>query len=302
MRLRLLVLALLTALTFILPLTAADNKKDKKDDPALNPLDADKLPAGDYTGKLLTMPGSDGTFTMQIDFKHYEPKNPTQLSTKEAKLQGEIQAAQQKMLTTQAHLAAATKAREITKYQTQLATETAHYQQLLAQSQIKPSDLKEVIDTKVYEMKLRDNAYIRYLNLPMVFDDDGKVKKYSDAELKDLKGKKTTLPGYEGKLEDLKIGQTVKVSLIYVAPKPKPKDPPATDKADPKADDAKKDDPKKDDPKKDDAKKDDAKKDDPKDPADKPPPEKKMQVKMIVIVQDAPDDTTDPKGKKKKNN
>ena len=134
----------------------------------------------------------------------------------------------------------------------------------------------------------------------MVFDDDGKVKKYSDAELKDLKGKKTTLPGYEGKLEDLKIGQTVKVSLIYVAPKPKPKDPPAADKTDPKPDDAKKDDAKPDDPKKDDAKNDDAKKDD---PADKPPPEKKMQVKMIVIVQDAPDDTTtDPKGKKKKNN
>src|SRR5579862_1359047 len=190
MRLRIVALALLAALAFLMPLTAADNKKDnKKDDPTLNPLDSDKLPAADYTGKLLTMPATDGTFTMQIDFKHYEPKNPTQLSTKEAKLQAEIQTAQQKILTTQAHLAAATKAKEITKYQNQLAQETAHYQQLVAQSQIKPSDLKEVTDTKVYEMKLQDKADIRYMNLPNVFDDEGKVKKYTDAELKELKGK-----------------------------------------------------------------------------------------------------------------
>jgi hypothetical protein len=277
-------LGLLTALTFLLPLMAADNKKDKKDDPTLNPLDSDKLPAGDYTGKLLTTPGSDGAFTLQIDFKHYEPKNPAQLTAKEAKLQAEIQAVQQKMATTQAHLASATKPKEITKYQNQLAQELNHYQQLLAQSQLKPSDLKEVTDTKVYDMKLTDTADVRYLNLPTIFDDDGKVKKYTDAELKELKGKKTNLPGYEGKLEDLKIGQIVKVTLVYIAPKA----------------DAKKDDAKKDEPKKDDAAKDDTKKDDAKDPKDKKPADKKMQVKMIVILQDPPDDSTDSKGKKKK--
>jgi hypothetical protein len=296
MRLRLVLvplLGLLIALTFALPLTADDNNKKNKTDPALNPLDSDKLPAADYTGTLLTLPSSDNTFTVQIDFKYLVPKNPGALSAKESKLQAEINSYQQKILTTQANLAGATTAKNITKYQNQLNTETAHLQTLLAQSQIKPSDLKEVTDTKVYEMKLKTEADIRYMNLPTVFDDDGKVKKYTDAELKELKGKKTSLPGYEGKLEDLKVNQTIRVTLVYVAPKPKPKDSSTTtDKTDAKTDDTKKADPKPDDAKKDDTKKDDA---------DKTPPEKKMQVKMIVIVQDPPDDSTDPK-KKKKNN
>ncbi len=300
MRLRLLALGLFTALMFLLPLNAADDKK--KDDPILTPLDSDKLTAADYTGKLLTTPGSDGTFTIQIDFQHYEPKNPAALSTKEAQLQAKIQVSQQKIANyqAQANLVNATKPKDIAKYNKELNTETATLQKLMAESQIKPSDLKLVTDTKVFDMKLTDTADVRYMNLPMVFDDDGKAKKYTDAELKELKGKKTKLPGYEGKRDDLKIGQTVTVTLVHIPPKPKDS---TKDTPDPKKDDVKPDDAKKDDVKKpDDAKKDDPKKDDPKDPADKPPPEKKMQVKMIVIQQDAPDDSTDSKGKKKKNN
>jgi hypothetical protein len=309
MRLRLLALGLFTALMFLLPLNAADDKK--KDPPLPPPIDAEKLPAGDYNGKLLTTPGSDGTFTVQIDFQHYEPKNPSQLSTKEAQLQAKIQVAQQKIVNYQTQLVNATKQKDIAKYTKELNTETATLQKLMAESQIKPSDLKLVTDTKVFDMKLTDTADIRYIHLPMVFDDDGKPKKYTDAELKELKGKKTKLPGYEGKLDDLKINQTITVTLVHIPPKPKDpaKDTPDTKKDDVKPDDPKKDDPKKpddvkkpDEVKKDDPKKDDPKKDDPKDPADKPPPEKKMQVKMIVIQQDAPDDSTDSKGKKKKNN
>ena len=215
--------ALLTALTFILPLDGGRPQEGKKDDPALNPLDSDKLPASDYTGKLLTMPGSDGTFTLQIDIDALRAEESRRsCHAKEAKLQAEIQTAQQKMLTTQAHVGRAPPRPEETPISESACNKTTTLLHCMAQSQIKPRDLKEVTDTKMYDMKLTDNADIRYMNLPMVFDDDGKVKKYSDAEIKDLKGKKTTLPGYEGKLEDLKVGQTVKVSLIYV-PLPKPK-------------------------------------------------------------------------------
>lgn len=295
MRLRLLALGLLTALTFLLPLSAADNKK-KKDDPSLTPIDSDKLAAGDYLGKLLTMPGSDGTFTLQIDTQRFEPKNPAQLSAKESKLQGEIQTSQLKIIGIQSNLSAATKAKDIAKYTKQLQTETAHCQKLQAQSQIKPSDLKEVTDTKVFDLKLTNTADIRYMNLPMVFDDDGKAKKYTEAEKKELRGKKTNLPGYEGKLEDLQIGQTVKVTLVRISTKAKAPDA--------KTDDAPPEDAKKDEVKKpgDVKKPDDAKKDEPKDPADKPPPEKKMQVKMLVILVDAPADTKDTNGKKKPKN
>jgi hypothetical protein len=301
---RFLTFALLGALVAAFPLGAADDKKDKKDDAKNTPIDSDKLAAGDYSGKLLTLPDSDGAFTLQIDKKRYEPKNPEQLNNKEANLQNQIQRAQQKIAQLQAQIANARTAREAAQHAAQLQQETAHLQQLMSQSQLKPSDLKEVVDSQVYDMKLTDGADIRYMNLPTMFDDDGKPKKYTEAEKQELKGKKRTLPGYEGKIDDLKVGQTVKVTLARVYPKKDTTDP---KKDDTKPDDAKKDDPKKDAPKADDAKKDapkaddvkkdDVKKDDPK--KDDKPAEKKMQVKMIVILEDPPE-KADPKDKKKK--
>ena len=154
-----------------------------------------------------------------------------------------------------------------------------------------------------------------------MFDDEGKVKKYTPAEVTELRGKKLGLPGYEAKLDDLKVGQTVKVTLTRVFP--------------PKKDDTKKEDAKTDDAKKDDAKTDDAKKDTSttaakdtttiapkkdtsttaakdtttiapkkdKDSKDKPPAEKKIQAKTILILIDPPDtDSKDTKKKKKKDN
>jgi hypothetical protein len=288
---RFLACGLLAALVVVLPLAAADDKKGKKDDPKQAPVDSDKLSAGDYTGKLLTAPDPDGTFTLQVETKRTEPKNPNQLSKKEAQLQTKIQQSQQKIANLQAQIIAARTAKEATHHQTQLQKELTHLQQLMAQSQLKPGDLKEVTDTQVYEMKLTDGADVRYMNLPTVFDDEGKPKKYTDKEKQELRGKKTNLPGYEGKVDDLKPGQTVKVTQVRVYPKAAPKD-------DAKKDDEKNDDPKKDDLKKDDPKKDTPAKDAPKDAGDKPA-EKKMQVKLIVILEDAPDQP-DPKGKKKK--
>ena len=283
---RFLLCGLLAALVVAAPLAAADDKKGKKDDPKQTPVDSDRLPAGDYTGKLITAPGPDGTFTLQVETKRTEPKNPNQLSKKEAQLQTKIQQSQQKIANLQAQIIAARTAKEATHHQTQLQKELTHLQQLMAQSQLKPGDLKEVTDTQVYEMKLTDGADVRYMNLPTVFDDEGKPKKYTDKEKQELRGKKTNLPGYEGKVDDLKPGQTLKVTQVRVYPKADPKE------------DAKKDGAKKDDPKNDDPKKDPPAKDAPKDADDKPA-EKKMQVKLVVILEDAPDQP-DPKGKKKK--
>jgi hypothetical protein len=51
------------------------------------------------------------------------------------------------------------------------------------------------------------------LQLPVEFDDKGKPKKYTADEIKALKGDNPKLPGYEGKLENLKVGMLVKVAL-----------------------------------------------------------------------------------------
>jgi len=303
-------LALLATLVMGLPHLAAQDKKKKADDPPAAPVDADKLTPGDYTGKLLTTPGSDGTFTLQLEYKHYEAKNGGKLPKNATPQQQRLHQAQQKISHLQSQIAHSKNPREYTQHLNQLQQEMAHFQQLVAQQGGKlPADYKEVIDTKDVEMKMADNADVRLLNLPTEFDDMGKVKKYTEKELQEKKGKKRNLPGYEAKVDDLKANQKVKVTLARVYPKPAPKETTKPDEA--KPEDAKKDDPKKEEPKKEEAKPADAKKDEAK-PADakpdlpkaddpKPPPEKKLQVTVIVIVEEAPD-APDPKKKPKKKN
>src|SRR5947207_1178262 len=123
---RLFAFGLLSALVVALSLSAADDKKGKKDDPKAAPVDSDKLPAGDYTGKLLTTPNTDGTFTLQVDTKRTEPKDPTKLSTKEGQLQVKIQQAQQKIAHLNAQIIASRTARDAAIHTTQLQQETAH--------------------------------------------------------------------------------------------------------------------------------------------------------------------------------
>src|SRR5438046_403127 len=109
---RLFAFGLLSALVVALPLTAADDKKgNKKDPPKPAAVDSDKLPAGDYTGKLLTAPDADGNFQLQIDTKRTEPKDPAKLTNKEGQLQGKIQQAQQKIAHLQAQIIASRTAR-----------------------------------------------------------------------------------------------------------------------------------------------------------------------------------------------
>ena len=66
--------------------------------------------------------------------------------------------------------------------------------------------------------------------LPQAFDDKGDIKKYTPAELKELKGKDANLAGYESTAENLKTGQVVQVILKrHQAPKPPPADAPKKD-------------------------------------------------------------------------
>jgi hypothetical protein len=108
------------------------------------------------------------------------------------------------------------------------------------------------------EFQTKDPVKVRTMVLPEQFDEKGNPKKYTKAELAELKGKNKDAPGYESSLEKLEAGQTVKVFLTEVAVKKK-------------ADD-----------------KDVAVKD----------PEKKMQVKTIHILSEADPDKDKPKKKR----
>lgn len=57
-----------------------------------------------------------------------------------------------------------------------------------------------------------DDVTVRRLRLPTT-DEEGKPKKYSPEELKELKGDNPSLIGYNATYEELKIGQTCRVTI-----------------------------------------------------------------------------------------
>lgn len=74
---------------------------------------------------------------------------------------------------------------------------------------------------KEFDLQAIDEVKIRLVDLPVEYDEDGNVIKYSAKQRKELKGK-GNLPGYRGSWENLTPGQTVKLYLL--PPKRKPAD------------------------------------------------------------------------------
>ncbi len=143
---------------------------------------------------------------------------------------------------------------------------------------------KVVTSAKDFDLETTESVKVRRLELPMEFDDKGNPKQYTAEEKRKLKGEgaDARLPGYQATFEDVKMGQTVKLTLV------RPKKP-AARPAD----------------KKDADKKDTDRKDaDKGDGLPKAEENNHPRVSMIVIVKEAdPNDLPDlPKGKRKKNN
>jgi hypothetical protein len=63
-----------------------------------------------------------------------------------------------------------------------------------------------------FDLEAGDTSQVRLKDPPAQFDDKGLIKKYTRAELKQLKGEHPELPGYPGDYTNLKNGQTV---IVY---------------------------------------------------------------------------------------
>jgi hypothetical protein len=63
------------------------------------------------------------------------------------------------------------------------------------------------------DVPVGDDLVVRVLNPPVVFDEKGRVKRYSKKELDELKGPDKKLPGYQASIDDLKEGQLIEVYL-----------------------------------------------------------------------------------------
>jgi hypothetical protein len=267
-------------------------------------LDSSKLSAGEYVGMLKTVPGSDRLFNLEIQTVKYVPtgkpigrlprlngntgpvRNYNHSVNRIARLQNQIASAQNQMATAKTLKAAQTARNKINNLAAQLQGEVVKLQlaavgvqaQLQAMGNAALPGFKPMVNKQLVEFQDREDVKVRTMILPEQFDDKGNVKKYTKEEKEALKGKDKTLPGYESALEQLEVGQKLRVVLVEVKKKStaRPRD---KDKGPDK----------------------DADKDKDKDLDKDPDAEKKMQVKMIVILEEAVTDTK-PGRKGKKGN
>jgi hypothetical protein len=86
-------------------------------------------------------------------------------------------------------------------------------QQQLIQAQARLVTYQTV--QKEYELEATEDIKVRLANPPPQFDEKGRIKKYTQAELKELKGPDPKLRGYKGEFSDLRQEQIVEVHLMH---------------------------------------------------------------------------------------
>jgi hypothetical protein len=289
---RLMGATLLLGLSVLPPLTYAQDKAKKA--PAA--IDAETLVAKDYAGVLKSTPGTDRMFTVTIEEKKLVPLPGRRTGrvpslpgypglngalNKVVQLQKQYNKAASKYASAKNRNAAGRAYQDMQKSGAQLLQAVANLQTQALAAGIRNTAILQVaaaksvpnfrIDTqkKDVDFQAGEVVKVRTMVLPEQFDEKGNVKKPTKAELAALKGKDKTLPGYESSLDKLEAGQRVTVTLAPYKKKAAPAD---------------------------NAKDKDKDNDNVKDKDDKDNTDKKMQVKMIVIMEEA--DGPDKKGKK----
>ncbi|MFO0878245.1 MAG: hypothetical protein U0840_12915 [Gemmataceae bacterium] len=81
--------------------------------------------------------------------------------------------------------------------------------------------------TKDIELSATDDVIVRTARPKEEFDEKGKIKRMTKAELKELKGSDPKMPGFKAEFGDVQTDQIVQVTLVMKkptspAPKPKP--------------------------------------------------------------------------------
>jgi hypothetical protein len=207
--------ALFVVASLALPLLAQDAKKpdekknvfdEKKDDkkpdekkpdekkPDEKKDDKEKLlPAGVVMGKITNL--NEEKKTLKVEITHRYQK----LNEGEAKAYLDAQAAYQRALLN----------RQATPQQR--AQDAAKAAQDMQTHLAKLYSIEK--KTQEVELQLTDDAKIRVPNPPIAFDDDGKAKKYTKAELDKLKGD-PKLPGFPAEFGALATGEVIQLTLV----------------------------------------------------------------------------------------
>jgi hypothetical protein len=257
---------LLLAGLVILPSAEVHAQKKKAPKDVVPVIDSSKLAAGEFVGILKSTPATDRTFTIETETQKLVLKGKGKGGKGNANLNRLVQA-QSQMDQAQLQLARARTPQQRQQAMRHLQQAQVRLQQAIAQVNrsggLAGTGYQTQTVKQAIDFQASETVKVRTMILPEQFDDKGNPKKYTKEELAQLKGKDRSLPGYESSLEKLEVGQRVRVTLASAPVKPGAKDK-------------------------------DKDKDREEDLVDK-----KMQVKLIVIVEESKGIVPPPKGKKK---
>ena len=223
-----LVLAGLMTLALAVPALAQAKKEAPKKGTSVEEIDAEKLKPGELAGKVMT--ASSTSLQVRVDLVHIElnqakagkainygndPVIKELVRDQEylAKLQQKVRTARNPR---QQHQAIEHLQRETQRLQQRLQQKAVQQQlQAVAGKNGGQNLFKEIHDYKDVNVELDAAVKVRTAFLPSAFDDTGNIKKWTEAEKKEMKGEgaDAKLVGYKASTSDLKPGQMVAVAL-----------------------------------------------------------------------------------------
>lgn len=136
--------------------------------------------------------------------------NPMQRMQKLQQLELQIERLQMQILMSEARALAACERQQLQVMMSQLRNLAAASHQGNVGT---PANTKLTKGTKEFRLEAQNDVIVRRWAPPLAYDDKGNVKPHTKEELKVLRGKNPSLPGYTASYEDLQAGQMVKMYL-----------------------------------------------------------------------------------------
>lgn len=191
---------------------------------------------GDISGKVAIAGGSSRSLTVAVETQVYEPNPAAKRDNTGNRQVDTLMRRQMEIQRDQVEIMRARSPQERMRRMAELQRDMAMLQREMARLNVQPQQqpFKTVTKRQDYDIATDDKTHIRFVEPPVAFDDKGNPKKYTAAELKELKGTDARLLGYKGEFEQLRPGHVVKVTLgkraATKAGKDLDKDPVADDK------------------------------------------------------------------------
>jgi hypothetical protein len=177
---------------------AQDNKSEST-------IDANTLQAGEYIGKLVAAPAGDGLFSLRMEY--FEAKDPAAARRASEQMSALVQQAR----SLEQQVAANPTPQRVNSLQ--------QAYNKIKNEQGKQRDLYK-ISYKEIEFHAADNMIVRFLLPPVIYDEKGERKKFTQLDLQEMHGDDPTVPGFAAKLSDLQTNQVLRVSLRPAKPAP----------------------------------------------------------------------------------